>query len=285
MQLFQQSEATAAQRRLFFQAVDATDGITAETGLTGTGWLSKNGAAPVATTASITEISATNMPGRYYIEFTAAEVNTLAIIEFRFKAAACAEVVKEAQVVPWDPYDVAALGLSRLDAAVSSRSSHSAAAAGTDAAGKVLATPANLIATEADGMVHADLKEWLGVAMNALVSGRVDGSVGAMAAAVLTAAAIAANAIDANAFAQAAADKVFGSGGATLAELPQGIPPANPRPDQLLMLFYMALRDKTTVTKTSPEASIFNDAGVKIAKQVLSDDGETFTRDEMISGA
>ena len=89
MQLFQQSSATAAQRRLFFQAVDATDGVTAETGLSGTGFISKNGATPAAS-ASITEVNATNMPGRYYVELAQASLDTLGIIEFRFKAAACA---------------------------------------------------------------------------------------------------------------------------------------------------------------------------------------------------
>ncbi|MHA2067605.1 MAG: hypothetical protein ACXABY_24845, partial [Candidatus Thorarchaeota archaeon] len=58
---------------------------------------------------------------------------------------------------------------------------------------------------EADGHVHGDVKEWLGVAPNALVSGRVDSSVGAMAAAVITAAAHAANSVDANALANDAA--------------------------------------------------------------------------------
>jgi hypothetical protein len=114
MQLLQQSEATAAQRRLFFHIVDATDGITAETGLTGVGRLSKNGAATAATTASLVEVDVTNMPGRYYMEFTAAELDTLGIIEFRYKAAACAEVVARAQVVPYDPYSAADLGLTTL---------------------------------------------------------------------------------------------------------------------------------------------------------------------------
>ena len=114
MQLFQQSEATAAQRRLFFHAVDATDGLTAETGLTGAGRISKNGAATAATSANISEIDSTNMPGRYYIEFTAAELDTLGIIEFRFKAAACAEVAARGQVVPFDPYDATRLGLTAL---------------------------------------------------------------------------------------------------------------------------------------------------------------------------
>ena len=116
MQLFQVSEGTAAQRRLFFHAVDATDGITAETGLTGTGFVSENGATPVASSGSLTELNATNMPGRYYIELTAAELSTVGDIEFRFKAAACAEVVARGQVVPWDPYSALNMGLTALPA-------------------------------------------------------------------------------------------------------------------------------------------------------------------------
>ncbi|MFQ6027400.1 MAG: hypothetical protein ACE5Q6_07905 [Dehalococcoidia bacterium] len=59
---------------------------------------------------------------------------------------------------------------------------------------------------EADGHVHADLKEWLGSAPNALASGRVDASVGAMAAAVLTAASIATDAITAAKIARTPSD-------------------------------------------------------------------------------
>jgi hypothetical protein len=57
------------------------------------------------------------------------------------------------------------------------------------------ATSGRSIQVESDGMVHGDVKEWLGSAPNALQSGRVDGYVGAMAAGVLTATAIAADAI------------------------------------------------------------------------------------------
>lgn len=116
MQLIQISEGTAAQRRIFFHAVDATDGITAETGLTGTGFFSKNGATPAASSGSLVEVNATNMPGRYYIEATGTEINTVGIIEFRYKAAACAEVIARAQVVPWDPYSVTNMGLTDLTA-------------------------------------------------------------------------------------------------------------------------------------------------------------------------
>ncbi len=59
---------------------------------------------------------------------------------------------------------------------------------------------------ETDGMIHADLKEWLGSAPNALVGGRIDASVGAMAANVITAAAINAAALTAAKFAAGALD-------------------------------------------------------------------------------
>lgn len=62
---------------------------------------------------------------------------------------------------------------------------------------------------ESDGDAHADLKQWLGVAPNVLQSGRVDGYIGALAAAVITAAGIATDAIGSDEFAQAAADKVW----------------------------------------------------------------------------
>lgn len=81
---------------------------------------------------------------------------------------------------------------------------------------------------------------------------------------------------------QAAADKVFGSSGATLAELSQAIPPATPRPDQAIMLLYMALRNKLDTTSTLLE--VHNDAGTVIAQAALSDDGTTFTRAEMVAG-
>ncbi len=51
------------------------------------------------------------------------------------------------------------------------------------------------VAVESDGMIHADLKEWLSVAPKALVSQRVDTTVGAMQSGVLNAAAIASAAI------------------------------------------------------------------------------------------
>lgn len=57
------------------------------------------------------------------------------------------------------------------------------------------ATSGRSLLVETDGMIHADLKEWLAAAPNALVSSRVDASVGAMATDVLDAAALNADAV------------------------------------------------------------------------------------------
>jgi len=78
--------------------------IPALTGQTGTGYITKNGATPVATTNSMVEVDATNMPGFYYIEFTASELDTLGFIGLRVKTAASEEFQDKALVSYNDPY-------------------------------------------------------------------------------------------------------------------------------------------------------------------------------------
>lgn len=211
MQLLQVSEATAALRRIFFQAVDATDGITGETGLTGVGRISKNGAATAASSGSLVEIDSTNMPGRYYIELTAAELDTVGIIEFRYKAAACAEVVARGQVVPYDPYDAVRMGLTTLPNAAAE------AAGGLYTRG----TGAGQINQSANGMIDTNPMRLNNVSQSLLdlvdfadagydpATNKVEGvkladavtTVNGLAAGVITAAAIATGAVDADALA------------------------------------------------------------------------------------
>lgn len=81
---------------------------------------------------------------------------------------------------------------------------------------------------------------------------------------------------------QAAADKVFGAGGAAMAELAQGTPSATPSPGSAIMALYMALRNKLDVTATTK--SVTNDAGTVIFKKALSDDGTTYSEAEAVSG-
>ena len=88
MLTFTQSEATAARRRVPLHLVDATDGITPETAeAAGQPQLSKNGAAFANTTATLTAIG----NGAYYVELTAAELDTAGFIVVRYKSAATAE--------------------------------------------------------------------------------------------------------------------------------------------------------------------------------------------------
>lgn len=112
------SEATAARRRVSLWLVDATDGITSETGITGQVYISKNGGASALTAASLTEVDSTNMPGLYYIELSAAEVNTVGPLFLSFKTAAVAQWSDTVQVVSYDPYDAVSLGLSAVNSAV-----------------------------------------------------------------------------------------------------------------------------------------------------------------------
>lgn len=111
--LVQQSEATAALRRMYFHCVDATDGMTPETGeAAGQSQISLNGAAWGNTTNTLTAIG----NGRYYVELIAAtEANSLGIIEGRYKSANTAESIGTTlQVVPFDPYDGVRAGLTAL---------------------------------------------------------------------------------------------------------------------------------------------------------------------------
>lgn len=119
MKLLKANEATAAKRRVFFFVVDATDGITAETGETdGQPQVSTDGAA--WTNAGISVLVALGN-GHYYSELTQALVATAGpVVSTRYKSAATAEAPgTTVQVVAFDPDDVAALGLGRLDMPVS----------------------------------------------------------------------------------------------------------------------------------------------------------------------
>lgn len=89
--LIQQSEVTAALRRMYFHCVDLTDGMTPETGeVGGQPQISLNGAAWGNTTNVLVAIG----NGRYYVELVAAtEVNAIGVIEGRYKSGNTAESI------------------------------------------------------------------------------------------------------------------------------------------------------------------------------------------------
>ena len=276
MQLLQLSEATAAQRRIFFHAVDATDGIAAETGLTGVGRTSKNGAATAASSASISEIDSTNMPGRYYIELTAGELDTLGIIEFRYKDAACAEVVARAQVVSFDPYSATNLGLTNLDATISSRSDFDETA-----------DPVELLDT--GGTAGSSASELVDDVWDEDIEAAHGGDAAAGLLLRVLGAAISNRANNATLDALLGISDVASQDLAeqllrteTFAELTAAIPAATPTVEQFAMLMYMLIRNKSTTSASL--LSVMNDAESVIAKQTLADASGTLTRSEMVAG-
>lgn len=105
-EVIQQSEGTAARRRIYFSLIDSTDHFSAKD-ITVTGVkarLAKNAGTSAASTADIVKLDATNLPGEYYVELTAAEVDTVGIISGYLKPTGCDVAVFQATIVAYDPY-------------------------------------------------------------------------------------------------------------------------------------------------------------------------------------
>lgn len=201
--IFIQSEATAARCRFPLYLVDATDGITPETGeAAGQPQISKNGGSWVATTNTLTAIG----NGSYYVELTSTELNTLGKIHIRYKSAATAEFSASADVVAFDVMVAAgSTTISAVSGAVGSVTG--AVGSVTGSVGSVTGAVGSVTGLTA-ATVHADLDDIQTRLPAALVSGRIDASVGAMAANTVTAAAIAADAIGASELAADAATEI-----------------------------------------------------------------------------
>ena len=171
--------------------VDSTDHVTGKTGLTLTITASKNGAAFASITPTVTERGT----GWYNLALTTAHTDTLGDLALHITGAAA------------DPADMVLLvEAGATDADVSSRSTFAggAVASVTGAVGSVTGLNAALL----DAAISTRMATFTYTApdnatistingkLPALVGGRVDASVGAMAANVLTAAAINAGALD-----------------------------------------------------------------------------------------
>jgi len=126
MMIFKQSEDTAALRRVPIVAVDATDGITPKDVTFGVGevLLIKNGGAPVATTATAVKVNGAT--GDYYVELTAAELDTLGYGIVMISKSGVRSAKFAFQVIAANLYNATNLGLSNINATISSRSSHDA---------------------------------------------------------------------------------------------------------------------------------------------------------------
>lgn len=104
MQMFTKGDLAESHRYFYLFLVDATDGITPETGETGgQPQISKNGAAFANTSGTLVSIDY----GAYYVILTISEIDTLGWIIGRYKSANTAESQGLAQVIaqelfrPW----------------------------------------------------------------------------------------------------------------------------------------------------------------------------------------
>lgn len=118
-QPIKQSESAAARRTIFLGPLANTVDDSAYTStLSGADLrISKAGAAEANSAGTATHIA----NGLFKYEFTTGEVDTLGPISVRVAKTGLYGDVHEACVVGYDPYDSAGLGLSRIDASVSSR--------------------------------------------------------------------------------------------------------------------------------------------------------------------
>lgn len=196
---------------IYFVAVDATDYVTREAGLSSfTVYRSRDGAAEVAyTTPTITEIDATNMPGVYALlideDTTIGAASDSEEYCVHITHAGMAPVTRTIELYRRTVTTLETLTVSSgLGSANATQISGSSTAA--DNVEVVFATD---FATNYDTTLdrwQVDVDTWRGSAPNSLVSSRVDVSVGAVANNAITAAAIATGAIDADAIADNAID-------------------------------------------------------------------------------
>ena len=121
-------------------------------------------------------------------------------------------------------------------------------------------------------MPPSNLSWWATVAPNALISGRVDASVGAMAADVITAAST-----NADFLAEVNAEVVDALATDTYAE-PTGVPAATASLASKIGRIHQALRNKITVTAS--KKIFFDDADAALWEKDLSDDATTYTETE-----
>jgi hypothetical protein len=128
------------------------------------------------------EIDATNAKGWYRFDIPDAVIaNAERFVDVHFQGATnMAPLPLEIELTTVDNQDGAAFGLSRLDAAVTSRMATYTQPTGFLAAsfpGSVAAAftlPTNFSSLSIDASGRVDLGKWIGTAPNALISGRVD---------------------------------------------------------------------------------------------------------------
>lgn len=279
--LYTQSEGTAARRRFPLYLVDATDGLTAEVSEAGgQPQISKVGGAWANTTAILTAVG----NGHYYVELTAAELDTLGYFAIRYKSAATAEFNMDGQVILFDLFtSVTQTGdsFARLGtpAGASIAADIAAIEGQTDDIG---ALGAGLTAIPWNAAWDAEVQSEVADALNAAIPASptadsinqrivaIDDIIPAGTISSLTAAQVNAEVLD-----------VLNVD--TFAEPGQEDPPATTTIVKKLGYIYKFLRNK--VVQSSATSELYNDAGTIVdQKSVTSDTGLVYTRGKFGTG-
>lgn len=116
--LIKQSEATAARRTIYFTAVNTADDSAYTSVLAGADIrIGKSGGSEADSLGTATHIAT----GLFKYVFDTTEVDTVGEVSVRLAKSGVYNDVRVVNVVAFDPYAVAGLGLTNLDATVSSR--------------------------------------------------------------------------------------------------------------------------------------------------------------------
>lgn len=162
--------------------IDSADHVTGKTGLAAglTIYLTKAAGTPAVITPTVTELDATNVKGLYKLALTTTHTNTLGEFQLHITATG-ADPTDVAHQVVTDLPGIAQTGdnFPRLGAPAGASVSADIAAVKTETAS-----------------IQSDTNDIQARLPGALVSGRIDSSVGAMASNVLTAAALATDAVN-----------------------------------------------------------------------------------------
>lgn len=233
--------ADTVQTIRFGPFLDSTDAVTAETGLTIAQADRQLSKDGAAFAQSSTAGNATHdADGWYSADISATDTDTEGILLLQATVSGALPVWHEFMVMPANVYDSFLLGTDVLD---------------------------------------VSLTQWIGVAPNALSSGRVDTTVVAMAAGTVTAAAVATGAIDADALATDAVSEIAtGVLDEAIAE-PSAIFtwPASLR----TIIQWVGAVGRNRITQTATTQIVRNDADSgTIGTATVSDDATTFVRGE-----
>lgn len=102
---------------VLFLLVSSTDHVTGVTGLSPTVTISKNGGAFASPSGAVSEVA----NGWYALAGNAGDRDTLGDLVIHATGTGADPVDDRYCVVPWDPFDATSLGVTRLDAAMSTR--------------------------------------------------------------------------------------------------------------------------------------------------------------------